>query len=132
MVLHILTQSPNLIGIRSIFNTLRLELSDQSIQLSTPQIFEPICVTEPFNQCGTHSVVGTDECPSIPSGGQCVISESAERPNLGAIIGTIDTGSNIAATVATGAGGTAGRMLTGIVTIFFNLLDLPFNGFLNC
>ena len=54
-------------------------------------------MAEYFYQRRTHGIVHLDEPSAVPMGFQIVVPISAEYPDLGAIVGAVNAGSNVAA-----------------------------------
>ena len=71
---------------------------NESIKAASPHLLEPVGFSKPLNQGRTDGVVGLDESATSNGLGQFVVAETAQRPNLRAIIGTVDGGCYIAST----------------------------------
>lgn len=77
--------------------TVSLKSSHHRIQLASPEALKPVGLSEQGDKRGADSVVDTDESASPEPASQIAVPEAAERPDLGCIIGTVNTGGNIAA-----------------------------------
>ena len=93
-----LSNLPNLVFVRSGFHALSLEIPDHPIQLAAPHVLEPVGLAKPLYQSGADGVVQMDEQTAIPAGGQGVIAVPTQGPNLRTVVGTVNSGSYIAAT----------------------------------
>lgn len=96
---------PVLVFVGSVFETLVLQLCDHAIQHASPQLLEPLGLAEPLDQGGADGIVGLDKGSAVPGLCQGIVTETAQRPNLGTIVRAVNSGSDIAAT----AGGYAFR-----------------------
>lgn len=93
-LLHIL---PILIVVRCAFNALCVQVSNHVVETASPHLLEPCAVTEPLYQCGADSVIDVDECAAIPCFRERVVAETAERPDLRAVVGAVNDRCNVAA-----------------------------------
>ena len=87
---------PRCVLIRRIFYTRILQPIDHGVQTTVPEFLEPSSLTKPLHDRGADGVVSADECAAGQRFGQCIIPEAAQRPDLWAVIGAVDTGCNIA------------------------------------
>ncbi len=81
----------------SVGNAMIPQVMYHAIQRPAPHFLEQVSFAKPFYQGGTDGVVCMDECPSVPSRAQRVVAETAECPDLGAVVGAVNTGGNVAA-----------------------------------
>ena len=83
--------------IRCAFNSIFLQLGDELVQRATPELSEPLRVSEPPDNGGADGVVSADESTAQDAVCQRVVPEPTQRPYLWAVIGPINAGGNIAA-----------------------------------
>ena len=84
--------------VRSVLKAEFIKNINEYVKNCSPKILEPIGLTEPFYKSGANRIIGFNKCASVPSLGKYIITESSECPNLGTIIGTVYTISDVTTT----------------------------------
>lgn len=84
------------VSVRRVFDALRPEFEDQSVQQRSTYRPEPLGLTEPLDERGADRVIGTDEASAEPCGGQDFIAVSTKGPYLGMVVRSVDAGGDIA------------------------------------
>lgn len=97
--------------IRRIRHALLFQPPYQPIQRLAPEAAEQLCVAEAADKCRTDGIVDVDERTAGSRLFQCIVAESAQRPYLRAVIGTVDAGGDIAAVRTVGIGVSASKEL---------------------
>ena len=86
---------PVSIYVWSILYTFSAKMIYHSIEFTSPHMFEPVCMTKPFNKRMADCIISSDKCPTIPCLCQDIISISSQCPNLRTVIGTINSSRHI-------------------------------------
>lgn len=90
---------------------------DQMVQGSPPELPKPLRFAEPSHESRADGVVDADEGPAIPGLRQRVVPEAAQGPDLGAVVGALDGGCDIAAAALLIADLVAGKGFCGAVHV---------------
>ena len=90
-------QLPISIRIGRILHAVTIQPFNHLVKSRLPEVIKPFRFAEPFYQRGADCIVCTDKSASVPRFGKSIVSIAAERPNLRAVIRTIDCCCDIAA-----------------------------------
>ena len=86
---------PLFVFVRSGFEAFSLKRLNHTVESATPHLFKPFGMTEPFYKGGTNCIVGFDKYSAIPRFCKSIVTRTAKSPNLGAIIRTVNSSSNV-------------------------------------
>lgn len=88
---------PRFILVRCILHTFPIQLAHHPVQHPAPHLLEPPGIPEPPDNGGAGGVVSADERSSKCAFAQSIVPEPPQGPDLGAVVGAVDAGGNVAA-----------------------------------
>ena len=95
--LFLFLASPRLVLVRCILHTFRVQSAYHPIQHPAPHLLEPPGIPEPPDNGGAGGVVSADERSSKCAFAQSIVPEPPQGPDLGAVVGAVDAGGDVAA-----------------------------------
>lgn len=80
-----------------VFHAVGLQAANHVIQAAAPEGLEPRGMAKPFYDGGTEGIVEADKGPAGCCFGKSAVLDTAQRPDLRTVVGTVHTGGHIAA-----------------------------------